>query len=114
MARFLIEVPHEAERVACARVVEIFLKTGCHFLTHADWGCMDGEHKAWIIAEADTREEAYSILPPTLRSEARIVQLNYFTLQEIDAILRHHLASRQQAERPFTLVEGGGIHDISQ
>ena len=38
MTRFLIEVPHEAERVACARVVEVFLKTGSHFLTHADWG----------------------------------------------------------------------------
>jgi len=43
MRRFLIEVPHEAERVVCARVVEVFLKTGSHFLTHADWGCMDGE-----------------------------------------------------------------------
>ena len=30
MARFRIEVPHEAEAVACARVVEIFLKTGSH------------------------------------------------------------------------------------
>jgi len=96
MTRFLIEVPHEAERVACARVVEIFLKTGSHFLTHADWGCMDGEHKAWIIAEVNSKEEARSILPPTLRSEAKIVQLNYFTLEEIDSILRHHEVSRQQ------------------
>jgi len=37
MRRFLIEVPHEAEGAACARVVEVFLKTGSHFLTHADW-----------------------------------------------------------------------------
>jgi len=94
MARFLIEVPHEAERVACARVVEIFLKTGSHFLTHADWGCMDGDHKAWIIAEANSKEEARSILPPALRSQAKIVQLNYFTLEEIDAILGHHQVSR--------------------
>ena len=38
MARFLIEVPHEPELIACARAVEILLKTGSHFLTHADWG----------------------------------------------------------------------------
>src|SRR6516162_4980609 len=94
MARFLIEVPHESERVACARVIEIFLKTGSHFLTHADWGCKDGEHKAWIVAEVDSKEEARSILPPPLRSQAKIVQLNYFTLEEIDAILRHHPVSR--------------------
>ena len=94
MARFLIEVPHEAESIACARAVEILLQTGSHFLTHADWGCMDGEHKAWFTAEVNSKEEARSILPPTLRSQAKIVQLNYFTLEEIDAILRHHPVSR--------------------
>jgi hypothetical protein len=93
MPRFLIEVPHEAERIACARAVEILLKTGSHFLTHADWGCTDGDHKAWIIAEVASKEEARSILPPSLRSQARIVKLNYFTLEEIDDILRHHQVS---------------------
>jgi hypothetical protein len=90
MARFLIEVPHDAEHVACARVVEIFLKTGSHFLTHADWGCMDGDHKAWIIADVESKEEARCILPPAFRSQARIVRLNYFTMEEIDEILRQH------------------------
>ena len=94
MARFLIEVPHEAERVACARIVEIFLKSGSHFLTNADWGCLDGEHKAWFIAEVDSKEEARSILPPFLRSQAKIVKLNYFSLEEIDALLRQHQDSR--------------------
>jgi hypothetical protein len=92
MARFLIEVPHEAEAVACARVVDIFLKSGSHFLTHADWGCMDGEHKAWIVADVSSREEARDILPPAMRSQAKIVQLNYFTMEEIEEILRHHQA----------------------
>ncbi|HYX20866.1 MAG TPA: hypothetical protein VFA98_08480 [Thermoanaerobaculia bacterium] len=41
MPRFLIEVPHEAETVACARVVDVFLKSGSHFLSNADWGCRD-------------------------------------------------------------------------
>ena len=38
MARFLIEVQHENDVVACLRVVEIFLKTGSHYVTHMDWG----------------------------------------------------------------------------
>jgi len=46
MPRFLIEVPHEEETVACARAVKIFLESGSHFLTQADWGCKDGEHEA--------------------------------------------------------------------
>lgn len=97
MARFLIEVPHDADRIACARVVEIFLKTGSHFLSNADWGCFDGEHKAWFIAEVDSKEEARSILPPFLRPNAKIVKLNYFTLEEIDAILNRHPDSRSLA-----------------
>ena len=114
MARFLIEVPHEAERVACARVVEIFFKTGSHFLTHADWGCKDGVHKAWIIAEVNSRDEARSILPPTLRSQAQIVQLNCFSSEEIDAILRLHSVSRWQPEQSHPGVEQGGLHELSQ
>ena len=92
MARFLIEVPHDSERLACARVVEVFLKTGSHFLTHADWGCRDGEHKAWIIADVNSHAEARSILPPAMRPEARIVRLNSFSTQEIDDILAQHQA----------------------
>jgi hypothetical protein len=90
MARFLIEVPHEEEAVACARVVEIFLKTGSHFLTHTDWGCMDGEHKAWLIVEVDSKEDARGILPPAFRPQARIVSLNKFTMEQIDEVLAYH------------------------
>jgi hypothetical protein len=92
MARFLIEVPHDAEQVACARVVQVFLKSGSHFLTHADWGCRDEEHKAWIIADVDNKEEARWIVPPAFRSQAKIVRLNNFTLEEIDEILLLHQA----------------------
>jgi hypothetical protein len=90
MARFLVEVPHDAETISCARIVQIFLKSGSHFLTHADWGCLDGEHKAWFIAEVGSKEEARTILPPALRSQAKIVGLNYFTVEDIDEILYQH------------------------
>ena len=108
MARFLIEVPHEAELVACARAIQILLTSGSHFLTHADFGCTDGDHKAWIIVEVASKEEARSILPPSLRSEARIVKLNYFTLEEIDAILQHHGVSLPQPHRGRPPVEEAG------
>ncbi|HTN43077.1 MAG TPA: hypothetical protein VMN77_04690 [Nitrospiria bacterium] len=90
MAKYLIEVPHEAEPVACAKAVKVLLETGSHFLTNADWGCWDGEHKAWITLEMGSKDEARSILPVAYRSQAKIVQLNKFTLQEIDEFLSHH------------------------
>lgn len=90
MARFLIEVPHDADHIACARVVQIFLRSGSHFLTHADWGCEDGEHKAWIIADVEDKDEACRIVPPALRSQAKVTRLNYFSMEEIDDILQMH------------------------
>jgi hypothetical protein len=98
MPKFLIEVPHEAETLACARVVKIFLSSGSHFVTHADWGCLDGVHSSWLTVDVDTREDARAILPPGMRSRARIVQLNRFTMEEIDDIISHHRPSG--TERP--------------
>ena len=90
MPRFLIEVPHEPEIVACAKVVQVFLTSGSHFLTHADWGCLDGDHRAWIIVDVDNREDARLVLPPAFRAQARIIGLNRFSMEQIDAILSHH------------------------
>lgn len=87
MQQFLIEVPHPEETLACARIVKVFLSTGSHFLTHADWGCMDGVHSAWLTVEADSKEEARMMVPPQFRSQAKIVGLNKFKLEQIDAIL---------------------------
>jgi hypothetical protein len=97
MARFLIEVKHEDETLECARVVQIFLSTGSHFLSNADWGCMDGDHKAWIIVDVDSKEEARAVVPPAFRPHATIRKLNKFTLEEIEDILRHHSARRETA-----------------
>jgi hypothetical protein len=90
MPRFLIESPHEEETLACSRAAQVFLETGSHFLTNADWGCKDGEHKAWLIVEVDTKEQARAMLPPMYRKGAKIVQLNKFTTREIDELLRYH------------------------
>jgi hypothetical protein len=90
MSRFLIEVPHQADTLACAKVVKVFLESGSHFLTHADWGCKDGDHKAWLTVDVDSKEQARAILPPAYRHDAKIVQLNHFTIEEIDELMRYH------------------------
>ena len=61
-------------------MVDVFLKSGSHFLTKADWGCHDGVHKAWMVVDVDQqgRGRAASCLP-ALRAQATIVQLNCFT-----------------------------------
>jgi len=84
MPKFHIEVPHEADKNRCKQAVKIFLESGSHFLTNAEWGCRDGEHKAWIIAEVDSKQEAQGIIPPAYRTGAKIVQINKFKIEEIE------------------------------
>ena len=94
MPRFLIDVPHPSDQLACARVVTVFLTSGSHFLRNADWGCMDGEHHAWMIVEVDSKDEARSIVPPAFRAQASIVGLNTFSMDQIEAIMRRHTANQ--------------------
>ena len=105
MGKFLIEVPHEEEVIACARVVEIFLKTGSHFVTHADWGCLDGEHKAWILVEGENKEEARRILPPAFRFQAKIVSLCKFSMEEIEDIFSKHRRDSRTEELGNTVLK---------
>jgi len=85
--RFLIGISHSSEHEACARAVHALLSIGSHYVTHADWGCLDGVHKTWMIVEVDTRGEARQIVPPAFRSDANVIALNRFTLQGIKSIL---------------------------
>ena len=90
MPRFIIEVPHEDNEVECARAAKVLLQSGSHYLTNADYGCLDGDHRCWMIIEVGSSEEASAILPPSLRMKAKIVKLNKFTLENIDDIIAHH------------------------
>lgn len=92
MSRFFIEVPHPPDVAACNRAIEVFLRTGSHFLTHADWGCKDGDHKAWFIVEVDSKEEARNIVPPDYRGAAKIVRLTRFKPEDFDGMRKKHQA----------------------
>jgi hypothetical protein len=91
MQRFLVEVGHDSEMASCAHAVRVFLSSGSHFLTHAVWGCKDGVHNAWIILEADSKEEARCVVPPAFRSRSRVVGLIEFGgVEQIDGMLGLH------------------------
>ena len=91
MAKYLIEVPHGADKGACDQAIQIFQQTGSHFLTHAEWGCLDGEHKAWIIAEVKSKEEARFILPSAFRANAKITLLTTFSARDLIEADTYHV-----------------------
>jgi hypothetical protein len=47
---------------------------------------MDGEHSAWLIVEAESKEEARYLVPPAFRASATVIALNKFSMEQIDNI----------------------------
>jgi hypothetical protein len=43
-----------------------------------------------MIVETADREEAKCIVPPPLRSEAKVVMLSRFTMEEVDKMIARH------------------------
>lgn len=90
MPRFLIEVPHEKSQQACQHAIDTFLRTGSHFLSRAEWGCKDDEHKAWLIVDVANKQEAQNIVPGDYRRIAKVTQLVTFTQSDMETTKRTH------------------------
>ena len=98
MSQFLLEVPHEEDQVSCEKAIRILLSTGSHFLTHAHFGCHDGVHKAWIIVDVDSKEEARSIIPTEYRNQSLVVKLTQFSLGKLGRIAVYHRNPAEQSK----------------
>ena len=88
--RFLVEVPHGSDKGSCEMAIRSFLESGSHFLTNADWGCMDDDHRAWIVMEIESKEMAEMMLPPLLRPGAKIIELRKFEMDEMEKVVSSH------------------------
>jgi len=83
MDRYLIETPHKAQE--CLNLFQLLNTQG--YLTHFDWGCMSGVHTGWAVIEANSDAEARLVVPPLVRSQARIVKVTKF---DADALAQMH------------------------
>ncbi len=75
------------------RILDAFVKAGSHYMTRAEWGCLDDDHRSWIIVEADDDVQAHHMVPPVLRSNAKVIRLFEFNGGHID--LLHQLPHEQ-------------------
>ena len=89
MPRFIIQLPHGDDRVACIRAIQAIERHGSHLLTHAEWGCKAGVHCGWAIVDVGNRQEAMQLVPPEARQIAVIVELNQFTKDEMASWAAH-------------------------
>lgn len=90
MPKFFLEVPHPPDKIGCAKAIQVFLQSGSHYLTNAEWGCMDGDHCGILVVEVDSKADALNIIPPAYRAESRVVRLRRFSMDEIESTLAEH------------------------
>jgi hypothetical protein len=90
MEKYLVEVPHDRSEQSCIEAIQAFLHSGSHFLVNADWGCEDNVHKAWIVLEAEDKEQVKLIVPANYRSNTKVTRLSKFSREKIDAIVEEH------------------------
>ena len=89
MPTYLIEIPHSSNTSECNQIVKLFLESGSHLLSNADWGCKDGVHKAWFKAEFDNKEQAMQIIPSFLRHHATIVEIIKFKQSDMGDLVQY-------------------------
>ena len=75
MPNFLIEVSQESDAAAFKQIDDAVHMSGSHFATHAIWGRKDGICKGSMMAELDSTTAALAIIPPNMRSHARITRI---------------------------------------
>jgi hypothetical protein len=81
--RYMVEVSHTPRE--CVWALKRMLEAGPEFLARFDWGCKDGDHTGWAVLDAESKFEIQELVPQVMRAKARIVQLNEFTPEEVEA-----------------------------
>ena len=82
MDRYIVIIPHTTAE--CKTALKQIESIGT--ITHFDWGCKDGDHTGWAIVEADNKTEAMLTVPTIQRRMAKVVKLNRFTPEEVQAM----------------------------
>ena len=89
MPTYLIEIPHSGNQTECKQVIKLFVESGSHLLSNAQWGCKDGVHKAWFISDFDSKEDVLKVIPSFLKHNAVIVELTKFNKADMAGFASH-------------------------
>ena len=80
MPKFLLETQHTVTE--CAQTGDQFA-ANAKLLSNTYWGCGEGDHTSWSVAEADNEQQARSQLPPTFRNRGKIRKVDVFTPEQM-------------------------------
>ena len=80
MTRFLIEVSEQSDTLARQRIKDAVRTMGSHFAARANWIRRNGICTGTLVVEAEDRRGAFGIVPPNMRSHARIFRLEHLAI----------------------------------
>lgn len=81
--KYFISIPHSQED--CMRAKDDF-NDKSKLLAKTEWGCMSGDHTAYLFVVAKNETEAKNMLPESMRDIAKIVKVNKFTTKQIESM----------------------------
>ncbi len=64
-------------------------KDGSKMLPKCYWGCMSGDHTAYVVVHARSEDAARTMLPANLREKAKIQKVDNFTAAQIASFHNH-------------------------
>ncbi len=79
--RYLVISPHTPEE--CLKALDEVSAEGTATLAKFDWGCKAGDHTGYAMITAKSDEEALSIVPESVRGQAKAIKLNKFSMADI-------------------------------
>jgi hypothetical protein len=82
MDRYLVISPHTEQD--CKQAIKDVYAAG--YITHFDWGCMDGDHTGWVTIDAENAGQALLVVPTSHRRTARAVKLVKFSLSDVEKL----------------------------
>ena len=85
MDKYIVISSHTAED--CKLAIKQFRQYNAGFLTHFDWGCLDNDHKAYAIIDADSHANAKMAVPPLLRGKTKVFKLTSFDPMKTNDLL---------------------------
>jgi hypothetical protein len=88
MSEYLVISPHTVAE--CMTAMDEVAGLGKDVLAKYEWGCMSGDHTAYIKVQAKNESEALKTVPASIRSKARAIKMTKFTLEEIQKFHQSH------------------------
>jgi hypothetical protein len=110
MEKYLIEIKNGGDKASCLRSIQSFLSSRTHYVTSAEWGCLEGENKAWLIIKTMHSADALRIIPAAYRQHAKITRLHKFNGKEIEqAFQKTHemIPGENHLQLPLHGLSGG-------